>query len=70
MLVKTLIFPIFNYCNVVIGDMTVKLYRLQHVQNYCNCYHVRVIDCHACFQAELNKFCCRPCSFYDCTALV
>jgi len=36
MLVKTLIFPHFNYCDTVINDMTVELSdRLQRAQNYC-----------------------------------
>lgn len=36
MLVKTLLFPYFNYCDVVIHDMTVGLAeRLQRAQNYC-----------------------------------
>lgn len=36
MLVKTLVLSHFNYCDVVISDMTVKLSdRLQRAQNYC-----------------------------------
>lgn len=36
MLVKTLVLPHFNYCNVVVNDMTVELAeRLQRAQNYC-----------------------------------
>lgn len=36
MLVKTLVLTHFNYCDVVIGDMTVELLsRLQRAQNYC-----------------------------------
>lgn len=36
MLVKTLVLPHFNYCDVVINDMTVELSdRLQRAQNYC-----------------------------------
>jgi len=36
MLVKTLVLPHFNYCDVVINDMTVELAdRLQRAQNYC-----------------------------------
>jgi len=36
MLVKTLIFPHFNYCDTVTNDMTIKLSdRLQRAQNYC-----------------------------------
>jgi len=36
MLVKALVFPHFDYCDVVINDMTVELSdRLQRAQNYC-----------------------------------
>ena len=36
MLVKTLVFPHFNYCDAVYNDMTVELSeRLQRAQNYC-----------------------------------
>jgi len=36
MLVKTLVFPHFNYCDVVYNDMTVQLSdKLQRAQNYC-----------------------------------
>lgn len=36
MLVKTLVLPHFNYCDVVINDMTVKLSdKLQRAQNFC-----------------------------------
>ena len=36
LLVKSLVFPHFNYCNSVINDMTVDLSsRLQKAQNYC-----------------------------------
>ncbi|RZF36485.1 hypothetical protein LSTR_LSTR015287 [Laodelphax striatellus] len=36
MLVKTLIFPIFNYCDIVTPDMTVQLLqRMQCAHNYC-----------------------------------
>ena len=36
MLVKTLIFPIFNYCDIVTLDMTVQLLqRMQRAHNYC-----------------------------------
>lgn len=35
-LVKTLVFPHFNYCDAVINDMTVELSdKLQRAQNYC-----------------------------------
>jgi hypothetical protein len=36
LLIKSLVFPHFNYCNTVINDMTVALAtKLQRVQNYC-----------------------------------
>jgi len=36
MLVKSLVFPHFDYCDIVINDMTVKLSeKLQRAQNYC-----------------------------------
>ena len=36
LLIKTLVFPHFNYCNTVINDMTVALStKLQRAQNYC-----------------------------------
>lgn len=36
MLVKTLVLPIFNYCDIVTNDMTVELSdKLQRAQNYC-----------------------------------
>lgn len=36
MLVKTLVFPHFNYCDTVVNDMTVELSdKLQRAQNYC-----------------------------------
>lgn len=40
MLIKTLAFPHFNYCDVIINDMAVEpLDRLQYAQNHClqNC---------------------------------
>jgi len=36
LLIKSLVFPHFNYCNAVINDMTVALSnQLQRAQNYC-----------------------------------